>query len=350
MKARTAVSVAGVVLAVVAMAVTGQPVHAQAQAQPPGSGVGLNDLLANPGEWASTMFNAALVGLTQKTTGDMVGFMGWLLGSGNVISQTPPGLSYDSPVVNRLWGATRLVANAGLAAATVWGGVNLIVGPHIRVPYHGALELVPRVLLSGILINTSLHWGHFVIDLNNALSQMLGSSSMPAWDIALRPPSGPVLLNLIAMAIYLVMGLLLLGQMLMRLALVDALLVIGPLALLGWVLPQTFSWARLWFSTFFATVFVQAIQVLVLQLGTELIQQLPGLLPSIGSDPIENGRVWLVTLLFGVSVLQLARKVPRLMPGYPGAGGGGGAVATGLGSVRQISSLIRLAASRGAAR
>jgi TrbL/VirB6 plasmid conjugal transfer protein len=226
----------------------------------------------------------------------------------------------------------------------------VMVSPHIRAPYHGALELVPRVLLSGILINSSLHWGQFVIDLNNALSQKLGSSSIPAWDTALQPAGGPVLLNLVAMAIYLVMGLLLLGQMLMRLALVDALLVLAPLALLCWVLPQTYSWARLWFSTFFATVFVQSIQVLVLQLGTELIQHLPSLLPSVGSNPVENGRVWLVTLLFGVAVLQLARKVPRLMPGYPGGGGGGAVGASGLGSVRQITSLIKLAASRGATR
>ena len=113
------------------------------------------------------------------------------------------------------------------------------------------------------------------------------------------------------------MGLLLLGQMLMRLALVDALLVIAPLALLCWVLPQTYSWARLWFSTFFATVFVQSIQVLVLQLGADLIQRLPSLLASVGSSPVDSGRVWLVTLLLGVAVLQLARKVPRLVSGHP---------------------------------
>src|SRR5207237_8625798 len=138
-----------------------------------------------------------------------------------------------------------------------------------------------------ILSNTSWHWGRFVIDLNNALAQTLGSSAMPAWQAAVQPVGGPILLNLIAMAIYLVMGLLLLGQMLMRLALVDALLVIGPLALLCWVLPQTYSWARLWFSTFFGTVFVQSIQVLVLQLGAALIQGLPALLPSLGSEPVE---------------------------------------------------------------
>jgi hypothetical protein len=211
-----------------------------------------------------------------------------------------------------------------------------MVHPHIRAPYHGALELVPRVLLSGILINTSLDWGHFVIDLNNFLCQELGATSIPAWNSMLQPGAGEVLMNLIAMAIYLLMGLLLLGQMLMRLALLDALLVIAPLALLCWVLPQTYSWARLWFSTFFGTVFVQSIQVLVLQLGAALIQRLPSLLPAVESDPVGQARIWLMTLLLGVAVLQLARKVPRLMPGYPAGGGG----ISAMGSVRQMASLL----------
>ncbi|HEY0582067.1 MAG TPA: conjugal transfer protein TrbL family protein, partial [Chloroflexota bacterium] len=154
------------------------------------------------------------------------------------------------------------------------------------------------------------------------------------------PNAGSALLDLIAIAIYLVMALLLLGQMLMRLALLDALLVIGPLALLCWVVPQTYGWARLWFNTFFGTVFVQSIQVLVLQLGTHLILSLPPLLPSLGSDPIDAWRLWLLTLFLGVAVLQLARKVPRLMPGFSGGGSpGGGSV--NLGSLRQISALIR---------
>jgi hypothetical protein len=158
------------------------------------------------------------------------------------------------------------------------------------------------------------------------------------------PDAGAVLLNLIAMAIYLVMGLLLMAQMLMRLALVDALLVIAPLALLCWVLPQTYDWARLWFSTFFGTVFVQAIQVLVLRLGSDLIQRLPSLLQTIGSDPMESGRIWLTTLLLGMAILQLARKVPRLMPGFPG---GIGSAYSPLGAVRQISSVFNAGSKKG---
>lgn len=279
-------------------------------------------LTLDPGGWASWVFTNALTGTARRSTSDVVGFMDWLLGNGNVISQTPEKLSYDNDTVKRLSGAMRTVANAALAVVTVWGGLNVMIHPHIRAPYHGVLELVPRLLLGGLLVNTSLSWGAFVIKVNNALCQALGHSPMPAWSAVLHVNSGAsaLLLDLVAVFIYLIMGLLLLGQMLMRLALVDALLILAPLALLCWVLPQTEMWARLWSTTFFGTVFVQFIQVLVLQLGVELLQNLHEVLPKpLGSS--DDGRVWLVQLLLGVSVLQLARKVPRLIPGYFGAAG-----------------------------
>jgi len=90
------------------------------------------------------------------------------------------------------------------------------------------------------------------------------------------------------MAIYLVICLLLLGQMLMCLA----LLVVGPMALLCCVLPQTFSWARLLFSTFFATVFVQSVQVLVLHLGSELIDHMPTCCGGTSARPTPVASGW----------------------------------------------------------
>lgn len=306
-------------LSILSAAAVAHPAAAQAWPDPPSPG-GLSELLANPGRWLTTAFTALLLGLGHDTTSDAVDFMNWLLGNGNIITQTPPLLSYDSEVVRRLWGTLRIIGNAALAVVTAWGGINIIVHPHIRAPYHGALELVPRVLLGGLLVNTSLDWTRFVIDLNNALCRGVGAGGMPAWQAVLQPNAGAVLINLIAIVVYLVMGLLLLVQMLMRLALVDVLLILAPVALLCWVLPQTYGWARLWFNTFFAAVFVQFVQVLVLQLGTSLVDHLPSLLPGVAADPLNNGRVWLVTLLLGVAVLQLARQVPRFMPWYPSAG------------------------------
>jgi hypothetical protein len=98
------------VVAAVGMASAGHPVQAQALPQPAQPGTGLSGLFANPGDWMTAMFNAALVGLGQKTTSDVVGFMGWVLGSGNVISQTPPGLSYDGEAVGRLWAVMRVIS------------------------------------------------------------------------------------------------------------------------------------------------------------------------------------------------------------------------------------------------
>ena len=83
------------------------------------------------------------------------------------------------------------------------------------------------------------------------------------------------------------------------------------------MVPQTYSWARLWFSTFFGSVFVQFLQVAVLQLGSDLMASLVRMVPSPASDPLHGAGRWLTTLLLGLAVLQLARRIPRLMPGYP---------------------------------
>jgi hypothetical protein len=193
--------------------------------------------------------------------------------------------------------------------------------------------------VGGLLVNTSLDWGRFVIDVNNALCKWVGaSSSLPGWSALEQAGSSSILVHLIAGGIYLVMGLLLAAQMLMRLALVDVLLVLAPVALLCWILPQTHSWARLWFTTFFGTVFVQFVQVLVLQLGTDLSTSLVTLVPGVATNPLGNAPGWFATLTLGVAVLQLARKVPRLMPGYPGAGDMWGPMR--LFTMRQAASLL----------
>ena len=320
---------------------------AQGLPQPP-LPPGLGELLKDPGKWLVDMFNAALVHMGQTTTGNVAGFIGWLLGSTNVVTETPPSLSYASASVVELVAMMSKVGNAALVAIAAIGGINAIIRPHIRAPYHGALEMIPRLIMGAALVNTSLYWGRFLIDLNNALCRLIVGSSwhgLPGLEELEHIPSDPssLLLNLIALAIYLVMGLLLAGQMLMRLALVDVLLVIAPIALLCWILPQTYSWARLWFTTFFGTVFVQTIQVLVLRLGADLMQNLPGLLKSFGADPAGIAREWLMTLMLGLAVLQLARKVPRFMPGYPM---GAGVAPSPLMLVRQVQATLNSANNR----
>src|SRR6266516_5513755 len=104
-------SLLGIAISALSVAIAGHPAFAQAPPQALPSTPGLADLLSNPGAWLNEMFHAALVSMGEKTTGDIVGFMNWLLQSGNVISQTPPALSYENEAVRDLSNSMQVIAN-----------------------------------------------------------------------------------------------------------------------------------------------------------------------------------------------------------------------------------------------
>ena len=265
--------------------------------------------LPDPRQWAADVFNQVLVNLLYGVASAVRGVVSSVLGSSlNFITQTPPAGSYASPTVVGLWGIVRGIADAALLLVALGGGFNLMVREHLNQAYHGAMELFPRLALGALLANTSLSWGQLAIDANNALCSVVGTTSLPAWQEA--DPTTQVLVDLIGALIYLVTSLLLLLQMLMRLALVDVLLVIAPLGLLCWVLPQTQGWARLWSSLFFGTVFTQFVQVVVLRLGNALLTEVTPMAPDAA----------LLAVFLGIAVLALTLKVPGLMRNHIGDG------------------------------
>jgi len=109
--------------------------------------------------------------------------------------------------------------------------------------------------------------------------------------------------------VYVVVGLLLVLQMLLRLALIDVLLVIAPLAATCWVLPQTQAWAQTWSEHFFGTVFTQFVQVVALKLGGVLLVAVARLEPDVNC----------LSFLAGAATLWLTWRIPGLM--RAGAGG-----------------------------
>jgi hypothetical protein len=266
---------------------------------PPADAPGpFSGFLPDPKAWASDVFNQVLVSLLQGISDAIRGVVDGVMGSSlNFITQTPPAGTYDSQTVKTLWEAVRTVMNAGLAIVALWGGFNLIVREQIGAPYHEAMELVPR-----------LSWAQLAIDVNNALCQGIGEVALPAWERV--DSTTQLLVDVIAILIYLVTGLLLLLQMLMRLALIDVLLVAAPLGLLCWVLPQTQGWARLWSGTFFGIVFTQFVQVLALKLGGSLLTELAPMSPDAA----------LLSVFLGVAVLALTLKIPSLMRNHVGDG------------------------------
>ncbi len=281
--------------------------------------------------WLADVFLKAIAALLSALADGLSQFLGQMFAADspfNFVSRTPPDLSYQSDSVRNLWEATRTIANAALAAVVAWGGFNAMVRPYFGSTYHDVMELVPRVLLGAVLANTSLDWCRLAIDFNNAFCAAVGEVTPPGFDQT--PSAGQALINLVSLLIYLVMGLLLALQMLMRLALVDVLLVVAPLALLCWVLPQTQGWARLWSALFTGTVFVQSLQMLALRLGVSLASELKDLTPGTAGQ----GAAEIVRTFLGIAVLALVLKLPRYMPGPSSGAGGVATVLEGLAMAR----------------
>src|SRR5581483_904430 len=135
----------------------------------PSSG-GLFGILPDPRQWATDVFNQVIVNLLQSISTSLHKLLDGVMNSQlNVITRTPPAISYASPTVQSLWNASRGIADAALVLVAVWAGLNLVMGAHLDMPYHEILELLPRLAVGAILVNTSLIWGQLAIDLNNAL-------------------------------------------------------------------------------------------------------------------------------------------------------------------------------------
>lgn len=275
---------------------------------------GLNPLhwlpsLPDPKQWAADIFSQVLVTFLQSIADGLRSLVNGVMSSSlNFITRTPPGGSYESHTVHSMWGIVRGIADAALVLVALFAGFNVMARQHLGSSYHDAMEVLPRLVLGALLVNTSLSWGQLAIDVNNALCGAMGQTTLPAWQHTNTVTQA--LVDVIASLIYLVTSLLLLIQMLMRLALIDVLLITAPLGLLCWVLPQTYGWARLWSTTFFSAVFTQFVQVVALKLGGSLMTDLTPMAPNSA----------LLAMFLGVAVLILTLKIPAMMRHHDSGG------------------------------
>jgi len=259
----------------------------------------------DPRNWATAVLDTVVEVVAGALLDAIRGFVDWALGFGdsslNIITQTPAAGTYESSTVRTLWDFSRGVANAALAVIVMWGGFNVVLKQHTRSPYDGVMELLPRVILAALAVNLTLEIARMLIELNNAFAGAVGEGSLPGYDQANASQSGMAMV-MVAVT-YGIVALLLAFQMLMRLALICMLIVLAPVMVVTWVLPQTQGWARWWAHLLPITVFQQAVQVLVLRLGTALMVELT---PGSASNA-------LLTLLLGIAVCYLTLRVPSLL-------------------------------------
>ena len=211
-----------------------------------------------------------------------------------------------NPTIHRLNGGMVIAVEALMGLVVLAGFFQHVIDHSPRSKF-GFKVFMPRLLLALILAHGSLLFMQMTIDLNNALGHVamglgdaLGSESAP-WS---TPISVTAVDHLRATedlfgAIFdllLVAGMVLLTlTYVVRTALLNVLVVTAPLAALLLVLPQTRTHATSWLNLFLATVFMQAVQLIVLRVAT--------------ATAFDNGG-GIVATLYGIATLFVMLKVP----------------------------------------
>ena len=257
----------------------------EAQSTPGGGGIsvpnpldGLASMLS-PDNLGKLMQDTAAYLLKQMVNGLHDLLLTLTQGDDNVITHTPPGMTYQQQGVVQRHDALLAVMDWGFAAALVVTGILVILGPNSPLSYPAAGEIVPRVVIAFVAAHSSLHWGGWFIDLSNALCTVVAPADPFPLSSASDPGTAFALLGLALL--YGFMAVFLGLFMFVRVKLIALLLILAPVACVLWVLPgRPRQWGELWMDLFFSNLFVQFIQVLALSIGVELLQTAAAMPPD----------------------------------------------------------------------
>ena len=237
----------------------------------------------------------------------------------DILTGTPPELTYANELVRQAWTVVWAVASGALVVIVGWMGLSLIVSEHVGGRGAGWREMVPRLVLGLVAAASSLWWCSLVIDVAAAVSGFIAESLKVNPGDLLRAPlntlltavqAGSVGMAQLLALLYLVYGffvLYVLVQMVVRLALIDVLLALAPIALGLWILPHTAGWGRHWLRTFMTTVFQQAVQLIALALGFGFLNEFAAI---AAYEPVQD-LIW--KLLMSLAFVYLATRVPSML-------------------------------------
>ncbi len=237
----------------------------------------------------------------------------------DILTGTPPGLTYDHDIVRQAWLVVWAVTSGALVVILGWMGLTLIMSEHLGRQQAGWREMVPRLVLGLVAAASSLWWCALVLDVADAVSGFVAASlDVTAGDMlrtTLRTlltavQAGSVGMALLLALLYLVYGffvLYVIVQMVLRLALIDILLALAPIALGLWILPHTAGWGRHWLRLFMTTTFQQAIQLIALAMGFAFLNEVAAI---AAFEPVQD-LIW--KLLLSLAFIYMATRVPTLL-------------------------------------
>ena len=237
----------------------------------------------------------------------------------DILTGTPPDLTYANELVRQAWMVVWAITSGALVVILGWMGLTLIMSEHLGSRQAGWRELVPRLVLGLVAAASSFWWCALVLDVADAVSGFIAVSLNVTPGDLLRAPlntfltavqAGSVGMAQLLALLYLVYGffvLYVIVQMVLRLALIDILLALAPIALGLWILPHTSGWGRHWLRLFMTTVFQQAIQLIALALGFGFLNEFASV---AAFEPVQD-LIW--KLLLSLAFVYMATRVPSML-------------------------------------
>lgn len=209
-----------------------------------------------------------------------------------------------APSVVASWHVMQVLANALVVLAWIACGVLVMSGAGNG--RYAAKVLIPRVAFAALAANVSLAAAGALIALNNALvASVLGQPAAAVsalLSVITLPASTHDVLGVALALATAVIGVVLVAVAVIRDLVLIVATAVAPLALVTYALPQTDAIARGWTRLFVALLYVQILQVVVLEIGGAILRAAdPALLPSSG---LVSG-VLAVTLVFVLARLPL---------------------------------------------
>lgn len=285
--------------------------------------------------------------LTASNTGIMT-YTGLLVG-------TPAELTYERGLVRIGWSLILNVMVAVMVLFISWIGLNQVVkgftGSRNQADWR---ELVPRFILAIIAAVTSYWWCSLLVDTADGISRYLaagmrvtpaditGTLGQAVTALILKQASGfgasflvgaqfglfirsmGMTLLVAMMVIYSIIILLIIGQFIMRIVLINLLIMLSPLAMILWALPETAGWGKKWMSTFTMTLWQHGLQLVCFAMGLWFVKLgsplnavsgtglgMENVLSKVVGLALPMEMIWAFAL--GIMSMMMCYKLPGLM-------------------------------------
>lgn len=216
---------------------------------------------------------------------------------------TPTAVTIDNSAVIAFAAYSTDLANASLVMILLFLGFKFLIKTGMR-EVDTIWDVLPRLALGAIGANVIL-WGlRQLIDFLNivTLNIVWGTLSLPVlvdssiWTFFIQ----------LSMLVYFVLFLLIFLQILMRLALLDLLIVLSPVAVVSWILPETRGITQWWSQLLGSTLIVQTMQVILVSLGLAIATNPTTLsIPGLSTALIQAGLL--------IASMFMALRLPQIL-------------------------------------